>query len=188
MGVGPVNESLTGEIRLLDPDSLEVERVLKIGPDDQPYDVAFSHDGTKLATGGARGTVSVFEVASGRLLHSADRVHNGQLTHVEWLPDGRTIVTAGTDGKISLYDAQRGLVRVAMPASAEPGGGYTHLLSLSDDAVTAMTGAMPGRTYSLDPARWLAYACRVAGRDLSADEWASYLGDLPYRRTCEGVG
>jgi WD40 repeat protein len=141
-----------------------------------------------LATGGQQGQIAVFDVASGRLLHSADRVHNEVLTQAEWLPDGRTVVTTGLDRMISLYDAQRGLVRVAMPASADLGGGYTYLISVSATDIAALSGAQPGRRYSLDPERWLDYACLVAGRDLTKDEWASYLEELPYRRTCTGRG
>ena len=30
-------------------------------------------------------------------------------------------------------------------------------------------------------------ACRLAGRDLTEDEWAKYVGDsVPYRATCSG--
>ncbi|MGZ5417471.1 MAG: nSTAND1 domain-containing NTPase [Nocardioides sp.] len=188
MAVGPIDDPPPAEIRLLDADTLEVKQVLTVGAGDQLLDVSFSPDGGLLASGGAQGKLSVVDVTSGRVLHTADPVHNGQLTQVEWLPDGRTVVTTGTDGMVSLYDAERGLARVAMPASAEPGDGYTYLLSLSEDEVTATTGAMAGRTYPLDPNRWLAYACLVAGRDLTEDEWASYLGDLRYERTCEGIG
>jgi hypothetical protein len=31
---------------------------------------------------------------------------------------------------------------------------------------------------------WRARACKLAGRDLSPEEWATYLGDEPYRATC----
>ena len=31
----------------------------------------------------------------------------------------------------------------------------------------------------------IATACRYAGRNLSREEWARYLQDRPYRRTCE---
>jgi WD40 repeat protein len=188
MALGPIDDPPPAEIRLLDADTLEVKRVLTLGVGDQPLDVSFSPDGQMLAAGGEQGKISVFDIASGRLLHTAHRVHNGLLTQVEWLPDGRTVVTTGMDGMVSLYDAERGLARVALPASAEPGDGYTYLLSLSEDEVTATTGAMPGRTYPLDPDRWLAHACLVAGRDLTEDEWDSYLGDLPYERTCTGAG
>jgi WD40 repeat protein len=188
MALGPLDGLPPAEIRLLDADTLEVKQVLTVGAGDQPLDVSFSPDGKLLASGGAQGNLAVIDVSSGRILRAPDRVHNGQLTQVEWLPDSRTVVTTGMDGRVSLYDAERGLARVTLPASAEPGDGYTYLLSLTEDEVTATTGALPGRTYPLDPERWLGHACLVAGRDLTEDEWASYLGDLPYERTCEGIG
>jgi hypothetical protein len=33
-----------------------------------------------------------------------------------------------------------------------------------------------------DPSRT---ACAIAGRGLSKDEWARYIPELPYRRTCQ---
>lgn len=75
-----------------------------------------------------------------------------------------------------------------MPASAEPGAGYTFLTSVSAKEVTAVIGGRSGRSYPLEPERWLAYACHVAGRSLTEDEWTSYLGDRPYQPTCNGLG
>jgi hypothetical protein len=41
--------------------------------------------------------------------------------------------------------------------------------------------------WALDPAHWVAPACRVAGRILTAEEWASNIGDLAqFHRTCPG--
>jgi hypothetical protein len=31
------------------------------------------------------------------------------------------------------------------------------------------------------------FACRMAGRDLSQEEWRQNFGSLPYRRTCPQV-
>ena len=61
---------------------------------------------------------------------------------------------------------------------------FTHILSFSEDSITAVTGERPARTFSLDPDRWLDRACAIAGRDLTEAEWTSHLPDRPYRRTC----
>jgi WD40 repeat protein/DNA-binding SARP family transcriptional activator len=181
---GPVDNPPPGEVKLLDADTLEVKQRLIIGPGDLPHDVSFSPDGTTLATGGLQGEVAVFDVASGRRLHTPDQAHSEMIAQVEWLPDGRTVVTTGYDGMVSLYDAERGLVRAAMPAAADPAEAYTWLPSVSATEIAALTGAEPGRRYTLDPEQWLEHACQVAGRNLTPDEWASYLGDLPYQQTC----
>lgn len=41
------------------------------------------------------------------------------------------------------------------------------------------------KQFNVDPAQWIASACRIAGRNLSRAEWAQYLGDRPYRATCD---
>jgi hypothetical protein len=32
----------------------------------------------------------------------------------------------------------------------------------------------------------VAHACAIAGRGLTAEEWARYIPELPYRRSCRG--
>lgn len=85
---------------------------------------------------------------------------------------------------VSLYDAERGLVRASMPGSSIGAQGYTYLLSIAAAEVTAVTGTQDGRVYPLTPSKWLDYACLVAGRDLTLDEWSRYLPDRAYRQTC----
>ena len=46
----------------------------------------------------------------------------------------------------------------------------------------------PAHRYPLDPARWLARACTVAGRDLTRAEWDRYLPDRPYAPVCDLTG
>ena len=39
--------------------------------------------------------------------------------------------------------------------------------------------------WDLDPDHWIEAACRLAGRNLTAEEWATNIGDLAeYRPTC----
>ena len=41
-------------------------------------------------------------------------------------------------------------------------------------------------SWNLDPDVWQAAACRSAGRNLTPEEWAEYIGaDEPYRATCD---
>ena len=125
-------------------------------------------------------------MATRKRLHDPKKVHNDFAQQVEWIDNGRTVVSTGADGLISLYDADRGLVRASLPGSPDLERGYTYLLSVARGAVSAITGAEPGRAYPLDPDKWLDYACVVVGRDLSRDEWRSYLPDRDYEKTCTG--
>lgn len=186
MTIPDVDRAPLGTVKLLDANTLEVRRVLHMGTADFPYDLSFSPDGRTLAVGVNSGLLYTFDVGSGRQLHQPARVHDEFVQQVEWLPDGKTVATTGEDGTVTLYDVPRGLIRATMPASTVQRKAYTYLLSVSAHSLTALAGERPGRTYSLDPRRWLARACAVAGRDLTHDEWSRYLPDRPYRRTCSG--
>ena len=49
----------------------------------------------------------------------------------------------------------------------------------------AADGSHATKIWDLDPTHWPAAACRVAGRNLTREEWVSNIGTLaPYRATC----
>jgi hypothetical protein len=75
-----------------------------------------------------------------------------------------------------------------IPAAADGSAAYTFLLMATNEEIVAMTGAGPGRRYPLDPDVWLDYACTVAGRDLTRDEWDSYLPERDFEPTCPQAG
>ena len=178
---------------LLDADTLEERAVLALDPDDNPHDVSFSPSGGQLAVGGRLGVLSLFDVATGRLASEPVSMHDGFIQQVEWTLDGETIVTSGVDGRVALYDARNDIVRaVPLPGSSDPRvsanlQGYTHLLPDIDGEIVALSGERTGHVYPLDPAVWLAQACAIAGRDLTQGEWARYLPERPYRRTCSSL-
>ncbi|MGZ8736673.1 MAG: nSTAND1 domain-containing NTPase [Nocardioides sp.] len=184
MVVPSVDEAPPGIVLLLDADTLEPVREMRMGVDDFTYDLSFSPDGRRLAVGVETGLVYTFDSASGEPLHEPARAHNSWVGQVEWLPDGRTVVSTGQDTQIVLYDAERGMVRARMPASSRAGLAHTYLLEVDGDGVAALAGDRPGRRYPLDPEVWLDQACAIVDRDLSRDEWSSYLPDRPYHQTC----
>ena len=182
-----VDEAPPGLVKLLDTRTFEVVREIELGTDHFPYDVSFSPDGRRLAVGVDTGLVFVADVATGQLLGEPARAHSSSVGQVEWLPDNRTVVSSGFDTKVTLYDADRGLVRETMPVALDDvDDGHTYLLRAGRADVGAFTRQKPGRTYPLDPQVWLDRACAVAGRDLTRDEWVSYLPGRDYRRTCGG--
>jgi len=67
--------------------------------------------------------------------------------------------------------------------------GEANWISLAPDGSTLAVGGggadAPVKIWSLDPATWVDAACRLAGRNLTHEEWDSYIGDLaPYAATC----
>jgi WD40 repeat protein len=174
-----------GTIQLFDAD-LRPQRTLDLGEGGDVWDMSFSPDGAKLAVVRNGGQLAVLDTTTWRPVHEPATMHAGAAVDAEWLPDSNTVVTAGFDEMVSLYDVERDLVRAQpLPASDVRGEGHTFLMPEPTDELVVLSEDGPGRRYPLDPARWLARACTVAGRDLTRAEWDRYLPDRPYRPVCD---
>jgi WD40 repeat protein len=79
-----------------------------------PYlNVAFSPDGQRLATGGKKNTVIIWDVETRRELQTLQG-HNGDVYTVAFSPDkdGRWLASAGEDSTVKIWDSHSGaLVR-----------------------------------------------------------------------------
>ena len=69
--------------------------------------MAYRPDGTQLATGGAGGTVRVWDADSGAKIHSISG-HKDRVLGVAYRPDGTQLASAGRDGTVRIWDADTG--------------------------------------------------------------------------------
>ncbi|MDO9454415.1 MAG: hypothetical protein Q7J29_16360 [Stagnimonas sp.] len=108
--------------------------------DDYPTALAVSRDGALIAAGTASGTLSVFDAASGALLHTLDAHAGGVLA----LAFGRQqLASAGQDGHARLWDARSGAAIAALPG----GSGWVSHLQWTPDGKRLATAA--GKTATL---------------------------------------
>lgn len=75
--------------------------------------LAFSPDGTILASASWDKTVKLWNLADGRVWQTLT-AHTKRVTQVAWSPDGHTLVSAGRDKAIWLWDREQGSYRVAL--------------------------------------------------------------------------
>ena len=98
---------------------------------------------------------------------------------VDASPDGRTFVTAGSDGQVRLWDR----ATAARSARRCPGRKKSTPPRTSRRTATTSRRLPNGRGYRWDvrPAAWERHACNVAGRRLTRAEWHAALPDRPLR-------
>lgn len=98
--------------------------------------------------------------------------------------DGRTLLVTAADQSAQVFDLPSG-ERVAGPFTADPAN-LTGAFLRPDGHELAVTVADGIMLWDLDPEHQLDAVCRIAGRNLTVDEWRTYLpGFAGPERTCE---
>ena len=155
------------------------------------YDLALSADRSRLATGGAFGTVTVWDTADRdgpaavipALPALADCASCSRITALAFSPDGATLAVAYGGGGLRLWDIA--LARPLGGALITSGGAIDSLAFGADGYLYAAGPHVPVHAYAVGPAQVAARLCARAGRNLTATEWRRYLPGVPYRRVCE---
>jgi WD40 repeat protein len=142
---------------------------------------AFSQDGRTLVVGTLSGQLRLVDTSNGHPIGPAfPRIPVG-IGGAQW--SAAVIGTQDNAGRIRLYD----------PTSGEQIGSY---FSAIDDnsgdwslnpagTMLALKESDGVELWDLNPNDWQRAACQLAGRNLSAEEWRTYLSNIrPYTRTC----
>ena len=148
-----------------------------------PTSAAISPDGTRLAVGTAKGQVGVADIRTGEWVRPLAGGHGGWVQTVAWAPDGNTLVSSGNDGQVEVWDSRTG----EPPSTITPGTGNVWAAGeFLPDGHTVLVATRDGAVYTWDTRvdQWIAFACRVAGRNLTTAEWRDAFANRPYRQTC----
>jgi len=106
---------------------------------------------------------------------------------VAYAPDGVNFASSGNDGEVTLWDGSTG----EPLASLVPGGQNVWTAAeFQSDGHALLIAGRDGTVHVLDTRleSWIDRACVVAGRNLTAREWAEAIGDRPYHETCPPHG
>ncbi len=161
-------------------------------------DVTFAADGKRLAAGFYKegldkiptGGVVLWDVAQRMRLGTPLNVEEGGVLGVGIAADDRTLAAGfskGETGGVVLWDAKR-RERLGTPLKAAAGG--VRSVAFAPDGrilASGLKGARGGGVMIWDvaPDSWARQACRIANRNLSWEEWQTYVGpDVEYHRTC----
>ena len=107
---------------------------------------------------------------------------------MHWLhysDDGELLVSGAADGGVSLWSADTLdlLGTVYPPRGGEPSISHAHFIGDTHDvAIASHDGTVYHWETDLD--RALDFACQMAGRDLTEQEWEEVLPAQPFRSVC----
>ena len=155
---------------------------LDVSPDGRLAVVAGGENGDG-ALSGARGTVEVIDLSTGRLVAPAREWGGNPRSQVVFSPDASMLLSSSPNGVVSVWDAATvtPTATLGVPASSSLTGAF-----LPDGRTARLMDWSTGLAYDWDLSRTSAveFACHAVGRDLTREEWTEHFGALPYRTTC----
>ena len=159
------------------------QEVAKIDHPSTVWAVALSPDGRKIAVGGFEGRARVWEVATGNQLASLD--HQEMVRAMAFSPDG-SYVASGSEDRTVVWEAATG-----KPVAELDHAGTGRAVGFSPgghEVATETEGTVRRHRFaSADPVDLVSDACSRLTRNLTCEEWARYLPDELYRKTCASL-
>jgi DNA-binding SARP family transcriptional activator/WD40 repeat protein len=139
-----------------------------------------SPDGTRLLVSNPTRGVGLLDARTMEWIAEPSAAQAGLVGYATQFSDDGSLVASVNDGRLSRWDGRTGayLGSVTVDEDGAPAFSADHRQLLFAGASGTVL------RWDLDSRSWRRAACRLAGRDLSAAEWRTYLPDRPFRPVC----
>jgi WD40 repeat protein len=150
-----------------------------------PVGLSFTPDGKLLATSTQKHSVTIWNPESGQPLPPLLYGHTQAVSSVAFRHDGKLLASGSADDDIRLWDADTHELVGTLAAQQTAVNG---IVFAPDKGTLASVGEDNSIIFwNLDFDSWTSRACQIANRNLTLEEWNTYLGTSRYRKTCPNL-
>ncbi|MGH3362522.1 MAG: BTAD domain-containing putative transcriptional regulator [Nocardioides sp.] len=158
---------------------------LAVSPDGRTAVVTGGNHADSSANSGAAGLLERVDLTTGRSLGPPRSWAGSARAQVSYSPDGRQLLTASPNGAVAMWNATTG---APVSSFTAPGANTLSGAFLPSGRSVRLLDWNTGIAYTWDPDidHAVDFACRVAGRNFTREEWRTHFGDRrPYVRLCD---
>jgi WD40 repeat protein len=113
--------------------------------------------------------------------------HTGGVSGVAFSPDGELLATTSQDETVRLWDVATGKPH-GEPLTGHNGWVIKVAFSPNGELLASSSFDKTVRLWNIKAESLVAEACRIANRNLSQDEWSTFVGpEFDYVRTCSSL-
>jgi WD40 repeat protein len=173
---------LHGGVLVLDPATGQLLRGLS-DPGEDTISLAFARDGT-LAAGTLAGTVELWNAATGQREAPPLVAAAAPIADIAFDPTGTRFATSGyQDGAVKLWFTST-LQQEGPALPTDPGATAASVFEPDGSGLLAVDDLGDDFAWPTSLIAWDRHACAVAARNLTRQEWARYVPELPYSTVC----
>jgi WD40 repeat protein len=142
----------------------------------------FSPDGVHVAVSLFSGRVWILDTRTGRAVDIPRPIDQKEIYRMGWSSDGSQLVSTDAGGILGLVNTTTDTLQstVTVPGDTMAVGQFRP----GTRDVTLFNTFGQVFTWDTRSERAIAFGCRIAGRDMTPDEWRTYVGIAPQFQVC----
>ena len=150
-----------------------------------PVGVSYSPDGRLLASSTRDYSVTIWNVKNAQPIPPILYGHTQTVSSVAFSHDGNLLASGSGDGTIRLWDVPTHELLGTLEKQQKEVKGV--VFSPSNRVLASVGEDNSIIFWKADFDSWIGQACRIANRNLTPQEWGTYIGNRPYRKTCPNL-